>query len=188
MSDYRIVVRVQNGRIYERIRSMGFKTISAFCKANGLSQNDVGRVLNLKLSPLNNKGSFRPCVLRLSDALQSDPADLFTERQYEAVPSNVRDFLVEEQHMAQLLDSSKSDPSHRLALVEMAAGIQRRANLSQRHQQVIDMRYKRDMTYDEIAKAMGITGDRVRQIEANALRKMRHPDVIKDVELADLDS
>ena len=96
MSDYRVIVKVQNGRIWEAIRSKGFTNIAQFCKTNNLSQSELGRILNLKSSP-TSKGTnkFRQIVIRLADALNCMPEELFTERQYEAVPSNVKDFLIE---------------------------------------------------------------------------------------------
>ena len=188
MSDYRVVVKVQNGRIYERIRLGGFKTIAEFCRAKSLRQTDVGKILNLKISPVNKDGTFRLTVLRLADALQDDPVDLFTERQYEAVPSNVRDFLVEEHHLAQLLDNTKGQPGYRLALTEMAGGIQQRAKLTNREQSVIDMRFKNDMTLAEIGKVFNVTANRIRQIEEKALRKMRSSKAVADVEFSDLEN
>lgn len=184
MSDYRVVVKVQNGRIYEKIRAKGYANVATFCRENGLKHTEIGLLLNLKMTPINKKGEFRPSVLRMAEALGELPEDLFTERQYEAVPSNVRDFLVEEQYMAQLL---APDIERNFALVEMAGGIQSRANLTERENQVIDLRFKSDMTLAEVAGAMGVTQERVRQIEAKALRKMRHPNAIADIERADFE-
>lgn len=36
-----------------------------------------------------------------------------------------------------------------------------------------------EMTFDEIAKMMGITRERVRQIEQMALKKIKHPKISK---------
>lgn len=38
-----------------------------------------------------------------------------------------------------------------------------------------------DMTLDEIAKMMGITRERVRQIEQMAIKKLRHPKASKQL-------
>ena len=37
----------------------------------------------------------------------------------------------------------------------------------------------RQLTLEEIGKVMGVTRERVRQIEAHALRKLRHPSRIR---------
>jgi RNA polymerase primary sigma factor len=50
--------------------------------------------------------------------------------------------------------------------------------LGPRESKIIKLRYGMDCdthTYEEIGKVFGVTKDRIRQIEAGALRKMRHP-------------
>ena len=52
-------------------------------------------------------------------------------------------------------------------------------SLTERERQVIELRYglrdNRDHTLEEIGKMLGVTRERVRQIEAKALRRLRHP-------------
>ena len=51
--------------------------------------------------------------------------------------------------------------------------------LTPREEMVIRMRYGLDdghpRTLEEVGKAFGVTRERIRQIEAKALRKLRHP-------------
>jgi RNA polymerase primary sigma factor len=51
--------------------------------------------------------------------------------------------------------------------------------LSERERQVLEMRFGlmdgRDHTLEEVGKEFGVTRERIRQIEAKALRKLRHP-------------
>jgi RNA polymerase primary sigma factor len=53
------------------------------------------------------------------------------------------------------------------------------SSLSGRERRVIELRYgldgDRDRTLSEIGDALGVTRERIRQIEAKALRKLRHP-------------
>ena len=39
--------------------------------------------------------------------------------------------------------------------------------------------YHSDYTLDEIAKILGITRERVRQIERSAMKKLKHPEISK---------
>ena len=52
-------------------------------------------------------------------------------------------------------------------------------SLSGRERRVLELRYgldgDRDRTLSEIGEALGVTRERIRQIEAKALRKLRHP-------------
>lgn len=47
--------------------------------------------------------------------------------------------------------------------------------LTKREAYVIDMRFRCELTMEEVGVSLEITKERVRQIEAKALRKMRHP-------------
>ena len=51
--------------------------------------------------------------------------------------------------------------------------------LTERERKVLEYRYGlidgNEMTLEEVAKVFGLTRERIRQIEANALRKLRHP-------------
>ena len=47
--------------------------------------------------------------------------------------------------------------------------------LTEREGRVLDMRYKRYMTMASIGEEYGLRAERIRQIEAKAVRKLRHP-------------
>lgn len=47
--------------------------------------------------------------------------------------------------------------------------------LTEREAQVLRLRIGQDCTLKEVAKAFGVTRERIRQIEAKALRRLRHP-------------
>lgn len=49
------------------------------------------------------------------------------------------------------------------------------ATLTEREQSVLRHRFKNGLTLQKTAEAYGITRERIRQIEAKALRKLRHP-------------
>ena len=53
------------------------------------------------------------------------------------------------------------------------------ASLTEREEKVLRMRFgigiKSDHTLEEVGQEFGVTRERIRQIEAKALRKLRHP-------------
>ena len=55
----------------------------------------------------------------------------------------------------------------------MGEPVSARIRFSQRARQVLIMRYMHDMTLDQVGQALGITRERVRQIEAKAIRMIR---------------
>lgn len=63
------------------------------------------------------------------------------------------------------------------------------ATLSEREQGVLACRFQRKLTLEQTAKEYGVTRERIRQIEAKALRKLRHPikaNMMKAVPLTEL--
>lgn len=85
--------------------------------------------------------------------------------------SHLGDF-IEDTSMEQPLDAATSE-SLRLATHEILAG------LTLREAKVLRMRFGIDMntdhTLEEVGKQFDVTRERIRQIEAKALRKLRHP-------------
>jgi RNA polymerase primary sigma factor len=47
--------------------------------------------------------------------------------------------------------------------------------LDNKHRKILNLRYKEGLTLDEIAEKYDVTRERIRQIEARALRQLRHP-------------
>ncbi len=63
------------------------------------------------------------------------------------------------------------------------------ATLTEREQGVIMHRFQRKLTLEQCGKEYGVTRERIRQIEAKALRKLRHPtraNMMKAVPLPEL--
>lgn len=63
------------------------------------------------------------------------------------------------------------------------------ATLTEREQGVIMHRFQRKLTLEQCGKEYGLTRERIRQIEAKAIRKLRHPtrtNMIKSVPLTEL--
>jgi RNA polymerase sigma factor (sigma-70 family) len=49
------------------------------------------------------------------------------------------------------------------------------SGLPERYQEVVRLRFMEEMTLDEVARELGVTRERIRQMEAKALRYLRHP-------------
>lgn len=53
------------------------------------------------------------------------------------------------------------------------------ANLTEREQTVLNQRFVQGMNYEESGKTFGVTRERIRQVEAKALRKLRRQNVME---------
>ena len=51
--------------------------------------------------------------------------------------------------------------------------------LNEQEQGVINGRYFREKTFEELSQEMNISGERVRQVEARALRNLRKPKILR---------
>ncbi|CAA9552921.1 MAG: RNA polymerase sigma factor RpoD [uncultured Thermomicrobiales bacterium] len=85
--------------------------------------------------------------------------------------SNLGDFIEDHKALA------PADAASRQMLKEQMEGVLE--TLSERERRVLEMRFGledgRARTLEEVGKEFGVTRERIRQIEAKALRKLRHP-------------
>jgi hypothetical protein len=81
MSDYAISIKVRNGRIRRKMAECGFSTVNELCRKSGLCPREIGALLNLKLPPLTQTGSWRRSAVALADVLGCTCEELFSETQ-----------------------------------------------------------------------------------------------------------
>lgn len=75
--------------------------------------------------------------------------------------------------MPDWMDAEPPEPSQKRDLERVMAYLL--TTLTEREAHLLIQRYWQDLTLEECGKKMGISGPRVRQIECNAIRKLRHP-------------
>jgi hypothetical protein len=81
MSDYAISIKVRNGRIRRKMAECGFSSVNELCRKSGLRPQQIGALLNLKVPPLTQTGSWRRSAAALADVLGCTCEELFSERQ-----------------------------------------------------------------------------------------------------------
>jgi hypothetical protein len=81
MGDYAISIKVRNGRIRRRMAECGFSNVNELCRKSGLRPQEIGALLNLKLPPLTETGSWRRSAAVLADVLRCTCEELFSETQ-----------------------------------------------------------------------------------------------------------
>lgn len=184
MEEYRVEMRVKNNLILSKIEEVGFESIAAFSKASGICLTTIHNLCNLKTSAVTFEGKYRKVVNELCDFLNCSVEELFSAAQMDmALSTNRRSFQVKEAEMKFMLEQTEPQK-----LLEDCYLVDQRENavsevlknLPMREKRIIEMRmglgeYKDMMTLEQCAESEGCTRERIRQIEAKALRRMRHP-------------
>jgi RNA polymerase primary sigma factor len=157
-------MKFQNNLIWKKMEELGIHTVAELCRRMGRpnTQAPVGAIINMKESPLkkDNKGEitseWRKIVTEMANALFCLPGDLFSEAQLISVLGVIFEF---KKHAA--VESALST----LTLQEEEV-LRRIFGLSP---------YDDPQDLDEVGEFFNVTGERARQIEGKALRKLRHP-------------
>lgn len=185
MQEYRIDIKVRNNIILQKIEQSGYKSVADFCHQNNFKyHSQLGEIINMKTSPLNSLGEFRPVIVKVAEALGCDPLDLFSDTQLHTIlKTNKRmiavgeaemKFMIEKENNQLLLEDSVLELQKSEAIEDVLE------KLTPREEKVLQMRYglgeyPREYSLEECGIEFGVTRERIRQMEAKALRKLRHP-------------
>jgi len=180
MKELRIEARLRNNVLYQAIFSR-YKSVAAFCQENDFSQGLVGSLLNLKHSPINRKGEFRPICVGLANFFKTLPEDLFPLHIYDlpntkgTIEISFAELPDGGCELLQLPDSNS--PFEEVLQKELQERIKKALSiLTPREEKVIRMYYldndNMENTYEKISNEIGISGTRVGQILHKALRKL----------------
>lgn len=180
MKDYRLTIKVRNNRLLKAIEAVGGTPGQKWCEANGLDYARVNNLINMTRSPLTKDGDLFPDAAKLCEILGKLPEDLWSNEQLYPLERNFSEIEMTHEQVVALLpqeqqqylpDFSELENEQTKALLSKAL-----STLTERECEVIKMRFDEDLTYDECAKRLNVSRERVRQIEVKALRKLRKPD------------
>ena len=193
MSDYRVKISVSNARIRRAMEAAGYKHIVPMCHVNGLSIYNTSALVNMKVSPINEDGTWRKAALDLADVLNVLPDDLFSDRQktvklktntgYKDVTESEMAKIAAEQNWNNRLEDMQDNAAIKMIASEQAdvmLSIAMEESLTQRELHVLKAYFGfegNDKTLTEVGEELGVSRERIRQILEKALRKLRHPRV-----------
>jgi RNA polymerase sigma factor (sigma-70 family) len=171
-------------------------------KTKGLSQEQLADMLGMNIAYLQKIEGIRAFptesqALQISDILGVDAEILFPKWMKNNTikgRSNFNYYMDMEQKAFESREVLElTAPTTEIDLVEQE-DLRRVLNevlntLNPREKKIIEMRFglknEKPKTLEEVSKEFGVTRDRIRQIEARALRKLRHPSRAKEYGLKD---
>jgi RNA polymerase sigma factor (sigma-70 family) len=175
--EYRVKVSVSNNLLIRAIEDAGYKNQSEFARAIGCGTSYVNMLCGLRISPMTREGEFTKGANQVMEGLGACPTDLWTEEQLTMNLKRSSSWSVmgrEELHV--LMNGEQKSLLDSVAGQELKVAMDAvRKTLSYREQQIIGLRFDDDKSLEEVGKELGVSRDRVRQLEARALRKMRYP-------------
>jgi len=175
MSDYRLIIRVKNNLLHEQMLDKGIRTQSELARVCDVSATEVGKIANLKVGAYNADGKLSNAVSKLCDYFGCLPEDVFpSEVLHVGIPGNVVERVVSSKEVANYLESQTYDP---ISLLDDESSNEYIRNeikrLTPRQQRVVTARFFEDKTLDEVGDELGLSGARVREIQSQALRRLR---------------
>lgn len=187
MEEFNLKVTVRNNLVLTAITNSGYTNLAKFAKDNRLSLGLLYDTINLKRPPMLQTGEFSPFAMKLMETLGACPTDLWTNEQLTMKlkrNTSYRELGTEELQKC-LQSSARSligldyceQEAEEQEAEEIIEGMV--DSLTPREARVLRLRFGLDgedeHTLEEIAEKIGFTRERVRQVEAKALRKMRNP-------------
>jgi len=182
VKDYYATLRIQHGRLKAAMQELGIETAAALSRRSGVTQGDIGKLLNFRESPRAKNGEWRTVTLAICKALGSEPSELFPDHLDHEIPTNRIASFVEH---AQLAGGAalQLGPGEECQQAEMEQTLDEvLGTLTDRERSVLKTRFWDGKTLEETGIEHNIGGQRARQIEAKALRKLRHPSRLKKLE------
>ncbi len=183
MKDYLLQIKIKNAPLLELMKLQGYANAAELSRASGIGQSVIGLYLNLKQVPWSKpRNSWKQSVLDLAKCLQVLPEHMFPAQHIEqCLPKNSIEATVDLQAL-QALSAGELEPSIEARLLEecnVNAVDDALDCLDEREQKILRMHhgigYEEAYTLAEIADALGVTTERIRQIQNRAIRKLKHP-------------
>lgn len=185
--EFEVEIRLRNNLLKQKRIEAGYPTAKALAQAAGVSYTAYIDLENLHDRPTRISGAWREVVIKVCTHLGLDPAEIFPPAVRRVAESGTAKVVkaIGAEDLARLvapgatrLALPASDLYDEAELSQVAS--RALATLTPREERVLRARFGigadgESYTLDGVAKTLGVHKERVRQIEANALRKLRHP-------------
>lgn len=182
MKEFRLKVSVRNNLLLSAIEAQGYKSVAEFERACEIGIGRINNLVAMRDAPILQSGEFSQNAKLIMEVLGAAPTDLWTEQQLtiklktnsgeRAIDANLVQHLLEQKSRTDYLPS----PEDSLLAAETSAIVQQvLGTISPREKDILQERFEKDLTLEEVGNHHGVSKERIRGIEAKALRKLRDP-------------
>jgi len=181
MDKYRLELKIKNNLLWQQMSDFGFDSILKLSKATGIGSGTLYKFLNLQNPPLNEAGETKPSAQALCDFFGVSVDELFPEEVlFEGLKKHRFIGTADAPKLLGIGQPSQLALEDNLLRQSMNDGVSKLMEcLEEREIEILKMRFglgfKDALTLDECGKVLDISGARVRELEARALRKLRNP-------------
>jgi RNA polymerase sigma factor (sigma-70 family) len=175
MNEYLLELKVKNNYLSEKMKAFGIKSQSELARFCEVTPQAAGLIMNMKEAPYNTRGEMRPYVAKVLDALFCSLEDLYPPEQLKrSLDKNIYTATVQAEELRAMLSSEISiagviEHAETVDALEKAID----SSMNERHAKVLRMRFFEEKTLKEVGQELGVTGARIREIEAKGLRLLR---------------
>ena len=182
MKEFRLKVSVRNNLLLSAIEAQGYVSVAEFERACGLGMGRINNLVAMREAPISTSGEFSKNAKLVMEVLGAAPTDLWTEQQLTIklktnsgerdIDADIVQHLLEQKSRTDYLPSPEDSllAAETSAIVEQVLG-----TLKPREKDILQERFEKDLTLEEVGNHHGLSKERIRGIESKALRKLRHP-------------
>ena len=169
MEDFNVKITVRNNRLLQAIRKK-YDSAADLARKMGRSQGQVNALVAMKIKPITEKG-WTNLAFDVAAMVGKEPEELWPEHLQDIrLSTSTSEFTIDMEGVKQIM--SDKSPEKMIAHSQVLQQLDTRLNDTQK--KVIDMRFYQKMSLEETGKVLGLSRERVRQIECKSLRRMRY--------------
>jgi len=183
MNDYRVKITIRNEKLLTAMEGMGYKSVAEFSRNQGLNGARVNEIINGKITPLDREGNPKELTKEILEILNLTIEKAFTEKQLKGFKKHTFEVKIEEEKLLQIINPAENQEIKVIEQEVKSKLYEILSTLTPREEKILRMRFgigmNTDHTLEEVGRKFFVTRDRIRQIEDKALRKLKHPTVVR---------
>ena len=169
MEDFNVKITVRNNRLLQAIRKK-YESVADLSRKMGRSQGAVNALVTMKIKPINEKG-WTNLASDIAAMVGKEPVEIWPEHLQDIrLSTSTSEFTIDMDGVKQIMSDNATEKM--IAHSQVLQQLDTRLNDTQK--KVIDMRFYQKMSLEETGKVLGLSRERVRQIECKSLRRMRY--------------